>query len=40
MHIPTDAMIADDKLTDYLLIQRQRDDTCRFLHRAGFTLEN
>jgi hypothetical protein len=40
MRIPAEAIIADDKLTMYLLAQRQWDDKSGFLRRAGFTLDN
>jgi hypothetical protein len=40
MRIPSDAIIPDEKLTKYLLVPRHWDDNSRFLHRAGFTLEN
>jgi hypothetical protein len=40
MRIPPEAIIADDKLTIYLLAQRQWDDKSGFLRRAGFTLDN
>src|SRR5579872_628017 len=40
MLIPADAIITKDKLTKYLLVQRQWDDKSTFLRRAGFTLAN
>lgn len=40
MKIPSDAVIASEKLTQYLLKPRQRSDKSRFLARAGFTQEN
>src|SRR6266542_21871 len=40
MRIPEDAIIADDKLTNYLLVERQWDDKSGFLRRLGFTLQN
>jgi hypothetical protein len=40
MQIPEDAIIADDKLNKYLLVQRPLDDKSGFLFRAGFTLNN
>jgi hypothetical protein len=40
MRIPSDAMIAAAKLTDYLLVERPWDDKSRFLRRAGFSREN
>lgn len=40
MKIPEDAIIPDDKITRYLLVQRARNDKSKFLAQAGFTLEN
>jgi hypothetical protein len=40
MKIPVDAIIANDKLTEYLLVPRQRNDKSGFLAQAGFTLGN
>src|SRR3954468_13675573 len=40
MRVPDDAIIADDKLTKYLLVHRLWDDKSSFLERLGFTLEN
>ena len=40
MLIPPDAIIADEKLTQYLLVQRPFDDKSGFLSRIGFTLYN
>ena len=40
MHIPADAVIATDKLTDYLLVARPLDDKSKFLASAGFTQSN
>ncbi len=40
MRIPPDAIIADAKLTEYLLVQRSWDDKSGYLRRAGFTLDN
>jgi hypothetical protein len=40
MRIPSDATIAESKLTDYLLVQRPWDDKSGYLRRAGFNLEN
>jgi hypothetical protein len=39
MRIPEDAVVADEKLNRYLLIERPWDDKSGFLRRAGFTLE-
>lgn len=38
MRIPPDAIIADEKLTRYLLVPRARSDKSRFLERGGFAL--
>jgi hypothetical protein len=40
MNIPVDAIISQDKLTQYLLVPRQKNDKSGFLAQAGFTLEN
>jgi hypothetical protein len=40
MKIPSDATIADAKLTGYLLVPREQDDKSKFLGQAGFTQEN
>ncbi|MCC6803094.1 MAG: hypothetical protein IT319_09435 [Anaerolineae bacterium] len=40
MKIPFDAIIANEKLTDYLLVPRQRNDKSKYLAMAGFTTEN
>lgn len=40
MKIPSDALIAPQKLTRYLLAPRPKNDKSRFLARAGFTLAN
>ena len=40
MKIPKNAIIADAKLTRYLLVLRSRSDKSQFLAKAGFTLEN
>jgi hypothetical protein len=40
MRIPSDAHIAGDKLTRYLLIRRTWDDKSGFLAQAGFTLQD
>lgn len=36
MRLPSDLVIAAEKLTDYLLAPRPVDDKSRFLGRAGF----
>jgi hypothetical protein len=38
--IPEDAVIPNDKITRYLLVQKVRNDKSKFLAQAGFTLEN
>ncbi|MDM9380223.1 hypothetical protein QUB80_05845 [Chlorogloeopsis sp. ULAP01] len=40
MRIPADAIIADDQITRYLLVQKARNDKSKFLAQAGFTQEN
>ena len=40
MKIPEDALIPDDKIISYLLVQKARNDKSKFLARAGFTSEN
>lgn len=40
MKIPSDAIIADEKLTDYLLVPKLRNDKSKFLAGAGFTPAN
>jgi hypothetical protein len=39
MRIPADGIIAEDKLTHYLLVQRLWDDKSGYLRQAGFVLE-
>lgn len=39
MRIPKDAIIADEKLTSYLLVRRPWDDKSEFLRRLGFALD-
>jgi hypothetical protein len=36
--IPSEAVIAEDKLTRYLLVPRPKNDKSKFLAQAGFTL--
>lgn len=38
MRIPSNAMIAREKLVQYLLIERPKNDKSRYLAQAGFTL--
>ncbi len=40
MKIPPDAIIADEKITRYLLVPREQDNKSKFLAQAGFTQEN
>lgn len=40
MRLPTDTLIAEEKLTGYLLKQRIEDDKSRFLSQAGYEPEN
>jgi len=40
MKIPSDAIIPDSKLTQYLLIFKQRNDKSKYLAQGGFSLEN
>lgn len=40
VRVPADAVIADDKLTRYLLVRRQADDKSQFLARGGYTAAN
>jgi hypothetical protein len=40
MRLPGDALVAREKLTDYLLRWRPEDDKSTFLAQAGYTLEN
>lgn len=35
-----DAIIAEEKLTKYLLVPLPKDDKSKFLARAGYTLDN
>lgn len=40
MLLPQDAIIAEEKLTRYLLMPLPRDDKSKFLAQAGYTLDN
>ena len=40
MRIPEDAVIPEDKITRYLLVQKARNDKSKFLAQAGFTQDN
>ncbi|MDE2724654.1 MAG: hypothetical protein OXI59_14880 [Gemmatimonadota bacterium] len=37
---PSDIVIPSEKLTEYLLVPRVRNDKSKFLSQAGFTTEN
>jgi len=38
--IPNDAIIPEQKITQYLLVFKAKDDKSKFLAQAGFTQEN
>ncbi|MEH2044318.1 DUF6883 domain-containing protein [Nostoc sp.] len=38
--LPQDTIIAEEKLTKYLLVPLPKDDKSKFLARAGYTLDN
>ena len=40
MRVPKDAVIPDDKITRYLLVQKARNDKSKFLAQAGFSCVN
>ena len=40
MKTPTDAVVAWEKLTEYLLVPREHDDKSGFLAQAGFDLSD
>lgn len=40
MKIPADAVIADDKITVYLLVSKPRNDKSQYLAQAHFTAQN
>jgi|HotLakDrversion2_1040250.scaffolds.fasta_scaffold241790_1 hypothetical protein len=40
MKLSRDAIIAEAKLTKYLLVWREADDKSKFLAQAGYTLDN
>ena len=40
MKLPSHTLIAPEKLTKYLLVQREFDDKSQFLRQAGYTIEN
>ena len=40
MLLPVDTVIAEEKLTKYLLVLLPKDDKSQFLQKAGYTLRN
>ena len=40
MLLPQNAIIAKEKLTQYLLVSLPKDDKSKFLAQAGYTLDN
>lgn len=40
MKLPDDTLIAPEKLTQYLLVLKKRNDKSKWLAQAGYTLEN
>ena len=40
MKLPSEIIIADEKLTRYLLVPKAKNDKSKFLAQAGFTLNN
>jgi hypothetical protein len=40
MKLPENTLIASEKLTNYLLVWRKRNDKSEWLASAGYTLEN
>ena len=40
MFLPSNATIAEEKLTKYLLVPLPKDDKSKFLQQAGYTLDN
>ena len=40
MKLPEETLIAQEKLTKYLLVLRKRNDKSQWLARAGYALEN
>lgn len=40
MRLPLDVVIAREKLTDYLLILKSRNDKSKWLRKAGYSIEN
>lgn len=40
MNLPLNAIIADEKIQEYLLFPRKRNDKSKWLAEAGYTMEN
>ena len=40
MKLPDNILIAPEKLTQYLLVEKKRNDKSKWLAQAGYTLEN
>lgn len=40
MKLPSETIISSDKLKDYLLVYRKRNDKSKWLAQAGYQLEN
>jgi hypothetical protein len=40
VYLPQDAIIAEAKFTEYLLIPLPKDDKSKFLAQAGYTIDN
>lgn len=40
MKLPSETLIATEKLTQYLLTLRRHNDKSRWLYRAGYTIKN
>jgi len=40
MKLPENTLIAQEKLTHYLLVHKKRNDKSQWLAQAGYTLEN
>ncbi len=40
MKLPSDVVIAEEKLTQYLLVWRARNDKSGYLAQAGYQLSN
>ncbi len=40
MKLPENTLIAQDKLTQYLLVKKKRNDKSQWLAQAGYTINN